>query len=160
MIRTQIITLFVAALASGLAAVAVVATFTDSPPAGIATPADASERAAPPEPRWATTRGCSAASSPTTGAIPAGSRTREARDERYLVRPGDTLWGLAIRYYEDEDAAAAMKRIKRRNGFRRDKLLAGEILVLPAVGRKGDGSRANESCWAGEAATDDAALEP
>jgi nucleoid-associated protein YgaU len=158
MIRTQIITLFVAALASGLAAVAVVATFTDSPPAGIATPADASGRAAPPEPRWATTRGCSAASSPTTGAIPAGSRTREARDERYLVRPGDTLWGIATRYYED--VATAMMRIKRRNGFRRDKLLAGEILVLPAADRRSDGLRESESCRGGEAAPDDAVLEP
>jgi LysM repeat protein len=50
---------------------------------------------------------------------------------RYTVAFGDTLWGLASRYYVD--VASGMRRIRERNGLRRMKLLAGETLILPRV---------------------------
>lgn len=166
MIRREIIKFLIVPIASGLVAGAIVAAVIGFSRGDAPTPAGASESAAPAgmefgasaEPQRTTTRGCTTAVARTTGAIPAGSRPREARDERYLVRAGDTLWGIATRYYAD--AAAAMKRIKRRSGLRRDELLAGEILVLPATGRRSDGVPENQSCQSGEAATDDAAREP
>ncbi len=60
---------------------------------------------------------------------PAGKRG----EVRYVVKRGDTLWGIAARNYEN--AAEGMRRIKRRNGLDREKVLAGEVLVLPARGR-------------------------
>ncbi len=61
-------------------------------------------------------------------------RPREKRGEvRYQVKRGDTLWGIAARTYEN--AAEGMQRIKRRNRLDREKVLAGEVLVLPARGR-------------------------
>lgn len=63
----------------------------------------------------------------------AGTEAAPAGEERYVVRPGDTLWGIASRHYAD--AVQGMKRIKRANRLKRDKVLAGETLVLPAAGR-------------------------
>lgn len=73
--------------------------------------------------------------SPQTTVRPAGRQRREqtVADEQYLVRPGDTLWGIATRHYGN--ASTAMQAIKRRNGLRRDTVFAGEVLVLPATGR-------------------------
>jgi nucleoid-associated protein YgaU len=147
------------AVTSGFAAVAVAATVTDEPPAEVGTAAEARGPAAP-APGRATTGGSTAATARATSARPAVEPgTREALDdERYLVRAGDTLWDIATRHYQDP--SAAMERIKRRNGLRREMLLAGEVLVLPAAGRRSEGSRADENCPADEAATDDAPPAP
>ena len=53
-------------------------------------------------------------------------------DARYIVKRGDTLWGIAASHYED--VASGMRRIKKRNGLGRDYVLAGEVLVLPGAG--------------------------
>ena len=137
------------ALASGVVAVAVVAAVTDGPLVEIGTSADTPDRAAA-SPGQAETGRNAAATSETTGACPASEPvTREAfSDERYVVRAGDTLWGIATGHYED--AAAAMARIKRRNRLQRDTLLAGEVIVLPAAGRRGGGPLAEGSCPAAE----------
>jgi nucleoid-associated protein YgaU len=159
MIKRKLIKALAVPLASGLVAIAVVATLTDGPLAQVGTPGDAPGGAAP-EPGQATTGGSAAATSRTTGArLAVEPRTREAfEDERYLVRAGDTLWGIATRHYED--ASAAMEMIKRRNGLQRDTLLAGEVLVLPAAGRRSEGFRADETCSANEAATNEAPPAP
>ena len=60
-------------------------------------------------------------------------------DVRYLVKHGDTLWEIAARHYEDP--VSGMRRIKKRNGFTRNKVLAGEVLVLPATERASSSSR-------------------
>ena len=60
-------------------------------------------------------------------------------DVRYLVKRGDTLWEIAARHYEDP--VSGMRRIKKRNGFTRNKVLAGEVLVLPATERASSSSR-------------------
>ena len=150
--------LLAVALTSGLAGVAVVALLNGGDFFSVkeGTPADASSPpAAAPAPARETAAGCTAATSRTTGAAPA----RNARHgERYLVKTGDTLWGIATRGYDD--TAAAMRRIKRRNGLKRDTLLAGEVLVLPAAGRRSEGSRADDGCRPDDAATDDAAAAP
>ena len=140
-------------LASGLAAVAVVATLTDGTLSDIGTSRDAPAREA-------SGAGATATTSWTPGARPAAEpRTHEASGpERYLVRAGDTLWGIAACRYED--ASAAMQRIKRRNRLQRDTLLAGETLVLPTAGRRTAGPRVDEMCPASEATTQTAAAAP
>jgi LysM repeat protein len=70
-------------------------------------------------------------------------RQQPPGNERYVVRPGDTLWGIAAGRYEDP--AAAIETIKQRNSLRRDTLYAGEVLVLPATGRTSDRSGRDES---------------
>jgi LysM repeat protein len=147
-IKRQTIKALLLALASGLVGVAVVATLTDGPLAEIRRPAPTPELATP-----ALGRAATGGSTAPTGACPAAEpRTREAfAVERYRVRAGETLWGIATRHYED--ASAAMARIKRRNALQRDTLLAGEVIVLPVAGRRGGGPLAGESCPAADGAT-------
>lgn len=69
-----------------------------------------------------------------TGA-PAPSPVSRAprRELRYVVRPGDTLWQLAVDRYGDP---RGIRRIKRRNGLRRGKIFVGQVLYLPPVARR------------------------
>ena len=90
-------------------------------------PAPVERVAARPEPR---------ASHVDTVAGPAKRDSVVTRDtverlpRRYVVEPGDSLWAIAAQHYDD--VPEAMSRIKKRNGLRRTKVLAGEVLVLPA----------------------------
>jgi hypothetical protein len=54
----------------------------------------------------------------------AGSR------ESYRVRPGDTLWSIAVRQY-DGDPRQAVWKLERENGLSRAALRPGQVLVLP-----------------------------
>jgi LysM repeat protein len=51
---------------------------------------------------------------------------------RYLVKPGDTLWDIAVANYDD--VGGGMRAIRLRNGLKRQKVLAGEVLVIPLEG--------------------------
>jgi LysM repeat protein len=64
----------------------------------------------------------------------ARATSERAAPLRYVVKRGDTLWAIAARHYDD--VSDGMGRIKARNGLRRDKVLAGEVLILPAAGRR------------------------
>jgi hypothetical protein len=59
---------------------------------------------------------------PTTGA---------GVEERYLVRPGDTLWAIAVARY-DGDPRKAVWRIKERNRLATSSLVPGTVLSLPS----------------------------
>lgn len=59
---------------------------------------------------------------PSSGAQP---------EERYVVKPGDTLWSLAEQRYSG-DPREGVWRISRRNGLGRASLQPGMILYLPA----------------------------
>jgi LysM repeat protein len=66
---------------------------------------------------------------------PKARRKRQPVGEvRYVVARGDTLWDIAARRYRD--AAEGMVLIKKRNALEREYVLAGEVLVLPAAGRR------------------------
>ena len=52
-------------------------------------------------------------------------------EERYVVRPGDTLWELAAARF-DGDPRAGIWRIRERNGLGGVTLEPGEVLYLPA----------------------------
>jgi hypothetical protein len=55
-----------------------------------------------------------------------------AGEERYVVRPGDTLWELAAERYGG-DPREGVWRIRERNGLRASSLQAGAIIYLPAA---------------------------
>jgi LysM repeat protein len=49
---------------------------------------------------------------------------------RYTVRPGDTLWSIAVSHYAG-DPREAIYRIDRKNRLRDSMLVPGQSLVLP-----------------------------
>ncbi len=51
-------------------------------------------------------------------------------ETRYLVRPGDTLWGIADGRYEG-DPRQGVWRIRDRNGLASATITPGTVLVLP-----------------------------
>jgi LysM repeat protein len=53
-------------------------------------------------------------------------------EQRYTVRPGDTLWSIAVSHYAG-DPRDAIYRIGRRNHLGGSVLVPGERLVLPAA---------------------------
>jgi nucleoid-associated protein YgaU len=58
---------------------------------------------------------------PSQGASPEG---------RHVVRPGDTLWSIAVAHYAG-DPRAAVWRIEERNGLSGSLLEPGTVLYLP-----------------------------
>jgi nucleoid-associated protein YgaU len=50
--------------------------------------------------------------------------------DRYVVKPGDTLWEIAAERY-DGDPRAAVWRVQERNGLTSSALTPGMILSLP-----------------------------
>lgn len=56
-------------------------------------------------------------------------------EERYVVRPGETLWELAAERFAG-DPRAGIWEIQKRNGLADGRLEPGVVLYLPA--REGD----------------------
>jgi nucleoid-associated protein YgaU len=52
------------------------------------------------------------------------------REERYVVKRGDTLWSIALRRYAG-DPREAVWEIRARNGMNGTTLHPGQLLVLP-----------------------------
>lgn len=50
-----------------------------------------------------------------------------------VVEPGDTLWGLAAKYYPDTDRRDAIDDIKEVNDLLDSTIYPGDVLILPAV---------------------------
>jgi LysM repeat protein len=48
----------------------------------------------------------------------------------YHVRPGDTLWSIAVRHY-DGDPRQGVWAIQRENGLAGAAVTPGQVLVLP-----------------------------
>ncbi|MFL5921743.1 MAG: LysM peptidoglycan-binding domain-containing protein [Gaiellaceae bacterium] len=53
-------------------------------------------------------------------------------EQRYVVKPGDTLWSIAVRHYAG-DPRDAIYRIDRRNHLGGSVIVPGERLVLPSA---------------------------
>ena len=53
-------------------------------------------------------------------------------EQRYVVKPGDTLWSIAVRHYAG-DPRDAIYRIDRRNHIGGSVILPGQRLVLPSA---------------------------
>lgn len=65
-----------------------------------------------------------AAPRPSSGALP---------EERYVVRPGDTLWKLAVERFRG-DPREGVWEIRQRNGLAGSVLQPGTVLHLPVRG--------------------------
>ena len=52
-------------------------------------------------------------------------------ERRYVVRPADTLWAIALREYGG-DPREAVWEIRERNGLAGTTVRPGQVLVLPA----------------------------
>ena len=53
-------------------------------------------------------------------------------EQRYVVKPGDTLWSIAARHYAG-DPRDAIYRIDRRNHLGASMIVPGQRLVLPSA---------------------------
>ena len=53
--------------------------------------------------------------------------------DRYVVAPGDTLWGIASDIATDGDVRSAMEQIERLNALESADLQAGQKLRVPVV---------------------------
>ena len=53
-----------------------------------------------------------------------------APPQRYVVKPGDTLWAIAAEHYGG-DTRAAVWRLREQNGPAAQTLEPGETLLLP-----------------------------
>jgi len=65
------------------------------------------------------------------GAVLARQSTGAGREQRYVVRPGDTLWAIASARYAG-DPREGVWRIERRNHLSGAAITPGERLVLPS----------------------------
>ena len=50
-------------------------------------------------------------------------------EERYVVRPADTLWGIAATRYGDP--REGVYELRQRNGLEGTTIVPGQVLVLP-----------------------------
>lgn len=68
-----------------------------------------------------------------------GIRAVSARQERpsptmrYVVRPGETLWGIAGRISDSGDTRKAVHLLIELNHLRSPVVLAGQVIRLPAA---------------------------
>ena len=53
--------------------------------------------------------------------------------QRYVVAPGDTLWGIARQVAPDSDPRLVVDAIARRNDLNAGELLPGQPLTIPAL---------------------------
>lgn len=63
-------------------------------------------------------------------ALTARPSSGAGRETRYVVRPGDTLWGIAADRYAG-DPRKAVWRISERNGLAGGAIQPGTVLYLP-----------------------------
>lgn len=65
----------------------------------------------------------------------AGDDARAYTGERYVVRAGDTLWGVATAHYGDScDPRRAVWELRVVNRLAGPTLRPGQVLVLPRLG--------------------------
>ncbi len=53
-------------------------------------------------------------------------------ERRYVVKPYDTLWAIALREYGGGDPREAVWEIRERNGLGGTTVQPGQVLVLPS----------------------------
>ena len=63
-------------------------------------------------------------------AVAAGSSDGAGPERRYVVKPRDTLWSIAVQHYAG-DPRQAVWNLRQRNRLRGTLLHPGQTLVLP-----------------------------
>lgn len=66
-------------------------------------------------------------------AEPAERPIRDVPTTTYVVKPGDTLWGIATRIAPGEDPGVLIDGIEDANGVDAGSLVPGQQLVIPAA---------------------------
>jgi nucleoid-associated protein YgaU len=61
----------------------------------------------------------------------AGVGVRPVVEHRYVVRPGDTLWGIATNLAPDRDPRVVVAQIVDANGVEPGGIQPGQVLVIP-----------------------------
>lgn len=64
---------------------------------------------------------------------PAEPRMHRVSHTTYVVRQGDTLWGIATRLAPDADPRPLIDGIEEANGVDAGSLVPGQQLVIPAA---------------------------
>jgi hypothetical protein len=72
-----------------------------------------------------------AAARAVLGAEPAAPRSAV---RSYVVRPGDTLWGIATRFAPGRDPRPVVEALAAANGVRDGALVPGQAILLPVAG--------------------------
>jgi nucleoid-associated protein YgaU len=67
------------------------------------------------------------------GALPVEPSMHRVSETTYVVRPGDTLWGIATRLAPDADPRPLVDGIEEANGVDAGSLVPGQQLVIPAA---------------------------
>ncbi|MGH2740791.1 MAG: LysM peptidoglycan-binding domain-containing protein [Actinomycetota bacterium] len=71
---------------------------------------------------------------PSAGITPLTVDAAAPEAERYVVRPGDTLWEIARRWVgAEEDPRPLITQIVRANGLIDSRVLAGQSLLIPSA---------------------------
>jgi LysM repeat protein len=63
-------------------------------------------------------------------AVFARSSAATGPEQRYVVRPADTLWSIAAAHFSG-DPREGVWELQRRNGLRGTTIAPGQVLVLP-----------------------------
>jgi nucleoid-associated protein YgaU len=50
--------------------------------------------------------------------------------ERYRIRAGDSLWGIALQHYAGDPREGVWK-LEQANGLRSSMIVPGQVLILP-----------------------------
>jgi hypothetical protein len=69
-----------------------------------------------------------------TAVGPQGADLRPVVEQRYVVAPGDTLWGIARKIAPDRDPRPLVDAIARENRLSAGDLSAGQSLTIPPLG--------------------------
>jgi LysM domain len=68
---------------------------------------------------------------PLGHALSAGATSRRPASTRYVVKPGDTLWGIARATAPSEDPRVVVARIAGANAITDGELTPGRSLLVP-----------------------------
>jgi len=73
-------------------------------------------------------------SGPVAHAAGVGGSAEAKRPRTYVVRPGDTLWSIALRWFPSADPRLVVDAIASANEVDPGALVPGQQLQLPSVG--------------------------
>jgi Tfp pilus assembly protein FimV len=71
---------------------------------------------------------------PLARAVGGARPMRPAAEQRYVVGPGDTLWGVATRVVPGSDPRRVVDAIARENQVEDARIVPGQVLVIPTIG--------------------------
>jgi LysM domain-containing protein len=68
---------------------------------------------------------------PVANALSATGPGDRAGERTHVVRPGETLWSIAVRFSDGADPRALVDRLTVENRVEAGSLVPGQVLVIP-----------------------------